>query len=227
MSDRLRKIMTIKWDGITTSEVIREDAVEVRHKLADAAKEFDWEKTLKILNDYPELVNTTRPDGKSLYTPLHQAAYGNAPVNIVQKMLDIGAWRTLRNSDGERPIDIAKQKEYQHLAQVLEPVYKTNVPSEILKKIQKYFHEIILDRASDLVVKANLRLPELEPLLEIEKPQMWFPIPGMYGGFNYWLNLDGQNVKLISESWWRVVEGSGQRHEITDKGWTLIEEGFV
>lgn len=219
--------MTIKWDGITTSEVIREDAVEVRHKLADAAKEFDWEKTLEILNNYPELINTTRPDGKSLYTPLHQAAYGNAPVNIIQKMLDIGAWRTLRNSDGERPIDIAKQKKYQHLVQVLEPVYKTNVPSEMLEKIQKYFHEIILDRANDLVVKANLRLPELEPLLEIEKPQMWFPIPGMYGGFNYWLNLDEHNVKLISESWWRVVEGSGQRHEITDKGWTLIEEGFV
>ncbi len=45
--------------------------------------------------------------------------------------------------------------------------------------------------------------------------QMWFPVPGMYGGFSYRLESAGVEAKLVSESWCRVVGGSGQRHEIT------------
>jgi hypothetical protein len=32
---------------------------------------------------------------------------------------------------------------------------------------------------------------------------------------------------LVSERWSRVVGGSGQRHEITANGCTLVEAGFV
>lgn len=69
--------MSAKWDGITKSEVLRDDEVVVRHKLADAAKEYNWKKVLEILNRRSDLSNVTRPDGRSLYAPLHQAAYGN------------------------------------------------------------------------------------------------------------------------------------------------------
>jgi hypothetical protein len=219
--------MTAEWDGITKSEVLRNDEVVIRHKLADAAKEYNWKKTLEILNKRSDLINVTRPDGRSLYTPLHQAAHGNAPVEVVQKMLDMGAWRTLRNANNERAVDIARKKKHQHLAQQLEPAYKTHIPLETLQKIQDHFHVIILGRTGDLVEKSGLRLPELEPLLEIEKSQMWFPVPGMYGGFSYWLDGEGKNAKLISESWCRVVGGSGQRHEITSKEGKLVDEGFV
>ncbi len=75
--------------------------------------------------------------------------------------------------------------------------------------------------------KFRLRLPELELLLEIEQPRMWFAVPEMYGGFNYWLDGEGGNAKLISESWYRVVGGSGQRYEITSKEGKLVDEGFV
>jgi hypothetical protein len=219
--------MTAEWDGITKSEVLRDDEVEIRQALADAAKEYNWKKTLEILNMRSDLINVTRPDGRSLYTPLHQAAHGNAPVEVVQRMLDIGAWRTIRNTNNERAVDIARKKKYQHLVQQLEPVYKTLIPFETLQKIQDHFHVIIIGRTGDLVEKSSLRLPELEPLLEIEKSQMWFPVPGMYGGFSYWLDGEGKNAKLISESWCRVVGGSGQRHEITSKEGKLVDEGFV
>ncbi len=73
----------------------------------------------------------------------------------------------------------------------------------------------------------DLRLPELEPLLELDRPQMWFTVPGMYGGFCYRLESPGVEAKLIAESWCRVVGGSGQRHEITSEGSRLVEEGFV
>ena len=219
--------MTAVWDGITKSEALRNDDVVIRYALANAAKQYNWKKTLEILDERPDLINVTRPDGRALYTPLHQSAHGNAPGEVVQKMLDMGAWRTLRNADDERAVDIAKRKGYQNLVHLLEPVYKTHISHTTLQKIQANFHEIILGRTGNLVQKSRLRLPELEPLLELEQPRMWFPVPGMYGGFSYWLDGDGKNTKLISESWCRVVGGSGQRHEITSKEGKLVDEGFV
>lgn len=219
--------MTAEWDGITKSEVLRDDEVVVRHKLADAAKEYNWKKVLEILNKRSDLSNVTRPDGRSLYAPLHQAAHGNAPVEVVQQMVAIGAWRTLKNANGEKPVDIAGKKQHHHLVQLLEPVYKGYIPHETLQKIQNHFYSIILGRTGNLVEKFGLRLSELETLLEIDQPRMWFPVPGMYGGFSYWLDGEGKNAKLICESWCRVVGGSGQRHEITSKEGKLVDEGFV
>ena len=220
-------MMSIEWDGITKSATLEKDEIKIRHRLADVAKIYDWQKTLEILNQRSDLINVTRPDGRAFYTPLHQAAHGNAPVRVVREMIAMGAWRTIRNANGERPVDIAIAKRHQHLVQLLEPVYKTQVPLNTLQNIQRLFHTTILSRAKDLIEKSALMLPELEPLLEINQPQMWFPVPGMYGGFNYWLDSEGNEVKLISESWCRVVGGSGQRHEITSKESRLVDEGFV
>ena len=219
--------MRIEWDGITKPELLRDDEVIMRHHLADAAKVHNWEKTLSILNERPDLINVTRLNGQALYTPLHQAAHGNASIKVVQQFIAMGAWRTLKNADGERPVDIAKRKKHQHLIQLLEPVYKIPVPLDILQKIQQHFHVTILSRAEHLIKKSSIRLPELGPLLEIERPQMWFPIPWMYGGFKCWLDSEGNETKLISESWCRVVGGSGQRHEITSKESILVDQGFV
>lgn len=57
--------------------------------------------------------------------------------------------------------------------------------------------------------------------------EFWFAVPGMYGGFRFWLEGQGQLTKLVSESWCRVMGGSGQRHEITSDEAKLVEEGFV
>ena len=50
-------------------------------------------------------------------------------------------------------------------------------------------------------------------------------VPGMYGGFAYQLGETG--TTLTVNSWSRVCEGSGQRHEITPDGCRLTDEGFV
>jgi len=70
-------------------------------------------------------------------------------------------------------------------------------------------------------------LPELEPLLELDEPRTWFAIPGMYGGFAFSLEYGRSDVRLVSESWCRVVEGSGQWHAVTQTGSELIAESFV
>ncbi|MCS6776674.1 MAG: ankyrin repeat domain-containing protein [Chloroherpetonaceae bacterium] len=95
--------------------------VLVRHQLADAAKEYNWKKVLDILYAHPDLINATRPGGEALYTPLHQAVHGNAPLEVIQRLLDMGASLTVTNIDDERPVDIAKRKGYYHLVPLLDP----------------------------------------------------------------------------------------------------------
>ena len=219
--------MDIVWDGITRAETLHEEAVQLRHRLADAAKSYNWPRVFELLSEHNELVNTTRPGGSSLYAPLHQAAHAGAPVEVAQRRIGMQAFRTLQNARGERPVDIAERRGHRHLLDVLAPAYKHHVPAGVLLKIQFHFHAVIRKRIDRQLPDHGLRLPELEPLLKLDRPQMWFPVPGMYGGFSYRLESDGVEAKLVSESWCRVVDGSGQRHEITSEGGRLVEEGFV
>lgn len=221
--------MSLVWDGITKSGTLPEASAAIRHRLADAAKRYDWPETLALLTDHADLVNTTRPDSSALFAPLHQAAHGNAPREVCAALIEAGAWRMLKNARWERPIDIAERCGHTDIVETLRPVLRRTVSLGVLTAMQHHFHAIIRGRASDLVRKNALRLPELGPLLELssEAEPIWFAVPGMYGGFSYQLRMDGATPVLISESWCRVVGGSGQRHEITATGSRLIDEGFV
>lgn len=219
--------MNIIWDGFVRSE--RQDVDELlrRHSLADAARKYDWVGVSEILHEHGELTNTTRPGGTLLFAPLHQAAHGGAPIEVVSDILRKGAWRTLQNSRGERPIDVAERQGHMHLLPMLAPVLRRKVPYGVLTRMQEHFHKVVLGRAEQQVREFGMRLPELEPLLEYQNERFWFAVPGMYGGFSYWLEADGVEAILISESWCRVVGGSGQRHRITSAGSRLMDEGFV
>ena len=96
-----------------------------------------------------------------------------------------------------------------------------------LLKIQEHFHAVIKERAGDLIDEHSIDLPDITSLSNKGGEKIWFPIPGMYGGFSYWIDSEGDEIRLISESWCRVVGGSGQRHVITVEGSTLDAEGFV
>lgn len=215
------------WDGIVRPEILSEEKLRVRSALADQAKAYNWPAVLSILSESADLVNVCRPGGKSLYTSLHQAAHAGASVETVLRLIELGAWRTLQNARGERACDVAERMGHRHLQAVLQPILKHRVPMGILLKLQCHFHKVIRARTEGIVPSHELRLPELEILLELEQPRMWFPVPGMYGGFGYCLEEFGANAKLVVESWCRVVEGSGQRHEVTTGGCRLVAEGFV
>lgn len=218
----------ITWDGVTGADVLDDAQVASRHALADAARDGDWATVLDLVEKQSRLVNATRLGGTSLYTPLHQAAYGGAPKEVVVALLQLGAWRMLRDAQGARPVDLAERRGHRPLVDLLTPQPRRFVPDETLCDIQRHFHDMIRGRIARLRVDA-LRLPELEPLLELDAQaeRVWFAVPGMYGGFGYALRNDGAAAVLVSESWSRVVGGSGQRHEITARGSTLVEEGFV
>jgi hypothetical protein len=89
------------------------------------------------------LVNTTRPGGQSLYAPLNQAAHGGAPTHIPEELLRLGAWRTLRTAQDERPLDIATHQGHHHVRELLTPVLQYGVPLKTLAQIQLHFHTVI------------------------------------------------------------------------------------
>jgi hypothetical protein len=217
----------IVWDGVTRSATLRKEHAAVRHALADAARSYNWSRVCGMLSEHRELINTTRPDGTALFTPLHQAAHGGAPLEVVQHLIELGAWRTLQNARGERPIDVARRNGHTGLLEALEPVYRHWVPPGALRNIQEQFHAVIRGRVGQLVHEQALRLPDLEPMLELARPRMWFPVPGMYGGFHYRLEVCEVEPRLVSESWCRIVTGSGERHVVTARGSVLEDSGFV
>jgi hypothetical protein len=101
------------------------------------------------------------------------------------------------------------------------------IPEETLASIQRHFHDVIRERAERLLAKHPTPLPDLFSMDSEAGEKAWFRVPGMYGGFSYWFEGEGEQTKLITESWCRVVGGSGQRHEITATGSQLTEKGFV
>ena len=219
--------MNLEWDGRVRQLALSEQEVLIRRSLADAAKMYDWPRVVDVVRRHKELINTTRPDGSSLYAPLHQAAHGGASVEVAVELLRLGAWRTLQNSRGERPVDVAERRGHRHLLDILTPKLKQRIPHGVLFRMRSHFHRVIHERADDEVREFGLRLPEIEPMLEFGKRNFRFDVLGMYGGFSYWLERDGVDAMLITESWVRIIEGSGKRHEISSAGSRLVAEGFV
>ena len=144
-----------------------------------------------------EQVNSSRPDGSAWYTPLHQAAWHGASVGVVLHLIRLGAWRTLRNARGERALDVAQRRGHQHLLRALAPQYRHHVPQGVLLRIQAHLHAVIHGRCEDLVERHSLRLPELGPLLELDRPQMWFSV----AGHGWWVLLRTGFQKAIRPNW--------------------------
>jgi hypothetical protein len=101
------------------------------------------------------------------------------------------------------------------------------VGDDALAAIQSHFHELIRTRATEYRLDVPQDLPQLREPLPTADDRAYFAVPGMYGGFSYRCEGEGPGLKLISESWSRIVGGSGQRHLITADGVKLVEKGFV
>ncbi|MFF4307808.1 PQQ-binding-like beta-propeller repeat protein [Streptomyces sp. NPDC001601] len=210
-----------EWDGVTLRSTLHPEAAAGRDRLADAARDADWQTVFRILDESPSWANSARLEGHRGYAPLHQAAWHGVTVETAERLLSYGAWRTLRTSSGDRPIDIAARRGHRHLTSVLSPEVKHPLSRDVLARLQRNFHNLIREiadptggRGPDLSTREKLRLPDLEVLTELDRPAFWFPVPGMYGGFQFEL----RGAELIVNSWIRVVEGSERTHHITVDG---------
>ena len=213
----------MEWDGVTLRTTYKDDYQAKRDEFADLARDGRWPEVLERLAGWPSFVNAWRPGGASWYAVAHQAAWHGASESVVRSLLAYRPWLTLRTAAGDRPLDIALRNGFTHLTALLTPVIHNPVPTDLLAALQQHFHEVIRGRVAHLVDAEQLRLPELDVLTELEKPEMWFPVPGMYGGFRYVL----EDASLKVDSWIRVVGGSGETHRITADGAVLTDRGFV
>jgi hypothetical protein len=94
-----------------------------------------------------------------------------------------------------------------------------------LRAIHAYFTALVAERAAHFQARMppDGVPPLTEDLLGRTEPE-WLPVPGMYGGFAYHLVKEGDTYRLRTDSWCRIMEGSGQAHEITVDGTRYLGE---
>jgi len=211
------------WEGMTTREGWHESDLALRDRLADAARDGSWPVVLEVLDGHPSLIDAWRPGGPSLYTAMHQAAWHGVPPDTVRRLLRCRPRLTLRTAAGDRPFDIALRGGHEELATLLRPTIHHPLSTDTLYALERHLHAVITKRIAEFGITRPLRLPPVDLFTEMATPTMWFAIPGMYGGFK--IELTGQ--ELVTESFSRVVEGSGEKHRIRSDGPLLVAEGSV
>jgi hypothetical protein len=212
------------WEGRVIEGSVPEDLLAAHHQIAKAAGAGEWTAILELLAENPFLVNACRPSDEFGYAPLHRAAWLGAPRDVILAMLALGAWRALRTPSGKRPTDIARRRGHEELASMLEPPVVHRVATNVLMDLERHFHALIYGRVANLIVDHCLRLPQLECLLEMTNPSVTFFVPGMYGGFQYQLRtLPDGSATLHVSSWNRIDDTFGERHEVTSKGYQLLD----
>lgn len=210
------------------TSVLREDLVQKNKTIADDSYSYAWPALFDELKTNPTMVNSCRLPTDDcahakLYTPLHQAANGKASIEVFQKLIELGASKTLKTATGSTAYDIAKR------AGLSEDILKLiEIPEEIVKiesdiqKMEAGLHKTIIEVAGSLITKNGQQLPQLSFLYEFR--EFWYPVPGMYGGFSVSKHAKG----VQAESWCRVAGGSGKCHVIDKDGNVeLTAEGFV
>ncbi|MFZ6643919.1 hypothetical protein ACO0LL_29610 [Undibacterium sp. TC4M20W] len=208
------------WDGVTQSSTLKYGWNRSRQSFAQAVQAADWSKVLDLLSK-GENPNDWQLSGASRNTAMHSAAEAAAPREVIQAMLDMGAWRNIVNAGGERPLDIARRYGHSHLFDLLEPVLLLPYSSAEMQAIQTHLHQIM--SGPSYIEKHQLRLPELGPLLEVAALKMHFRVPEYYGGYRYWLDSTRDQATLIVESHSRMTSSPAPRWEITSAGAERVE----
>jgi len=232
------------WHGVLDPGLLHDHIVAGSHRFADAAKAGDWSAVLSMLDDpaLPIDINWWRPGGTAWFTVLHQAAWHGAPADVVAALIRRGALLTLTESRGRTAHDVLMDRARKThwgkgvgiaeesstlLAQELVPP-PSPLSSNEIHSLEGHLAEVIDGRIRGVLFDGRnprevLRYPPVGILHEVPDQHVWFPVPGMYGGFDIRLQENFLDVTSLC----RVVGGSGQEHVITTAGAILVAEGFV
>jgi hypothetical protein len=160
---------------------------------------------------------------------------------VAAELIRRGALRSLRDSRGRTAYDIRCQKDLkakhpkgvaaqQHKSLILRERYLKPPPAPLaptaVRTLDRHLAGVIDSRIQGVLYDGRdpqqvLRYPPVEILHEVPGQRLWFPVPGMYGGFDITPMEDFLDVK----SWCRVAGGSVQEHLITTGGAILLAEG--
>ncbi|KAJ7310631.1 hypothetical protein DFH08DRAFT_898644 [Mycena albidolilacea] len=201
------------WHGATRQFGKETQYTRTRRELSDAAYCYLQSDLHAVLNyartEYnQDWVNSIRlasgsnyPSG---YAPIHQAAWQGVSVEEVQRLLDLGAWRTLRTIKSDlTPLDIARQFRHIHLYDILAPVIRHPLPSKTILKLEESLNNVIqteckLNDDGVEMGKSATRYPEVTVLTEMVIPLIWFPINEDVNTRGFFIRLDGREIVVKS-----------------------------
>lgn len=153
------------WPGILDAELAAGS-----HELADAAAVGDWEAVLETLDSSDtrsrSLVNTWRPGGVSMVAPLHQAAINGADFEVVERLIELGAWRSLADSRGWLPVDLAILHGRSELVEPLVPELNREV-EVALSRVLTYRLEKLLAEITKEDAVPRFRAPQVAVIAEV------------------------------------------------------------
>ncbi|MFJ5871830.1 DUF4357 domain-containing protein [Dietzia maris] len=153
------------WPGILDAELAAGN-----HQLADAAAVGDWEAVLETLDSSDvrsrSLVNTWRPGGVSMVTPLHQAAINGADVEVVERLIALGAWRSLADARGWLPVDLAILHGRSELVGALTPKVNREVEVALFRVLTYRLDKLLAEITKEDAVP-RFRAPQVAVIAEV------------------------------------------------------------
>lgn len=176
------------WPGVVDRASKTDFEFETCCYLDDMAKAGNWAKVLEIL-EQPELkgvanVNQSRPASTSRSSVLHHAAATDAPPDVIEALLQRGAFRSLRDSDGKTAHEIALDIS-PSTSDLLKPV-PSPLSEDRRAVLTENLAQVIDDWIQPLFGKKSprqiLRYPPVEVLHEAPNQELWLQVPGMLGG---------------------------------------------
>lgn len=219
------------WIGHIITDHHSPEYLQLRNELSEAVYWGDWDVVFNKLEEglrtfgelwgnAPRMKDRSQYHNLSMWTPLHQAVYHHAPAHVVERLLEYGAFKTLRTRNSEfgyrnlTPLELAHEMEVFHLYHILSPVIKRPLPPDTLQRIEYNFHRLICSEIGPRVDAEKLYLPVLEALTELDGETVWFPIKFGYPGAGYLFQLLGRELQVksvnihgkASEILYRVME---------------------
>ena len=211
-----------QWNGITKSGIYSKDYEDSVQMLFRKLKNSEWNSVFELASSDANLVNCVRPGSDSYYTILHGAARIGAPTEVINKFIDLGAFKTMKTKSGETPFDLARKFGHDEIVNLLIPKINFECDFNTLKSIENNLHLLITKETEGLVYKHSLRLPDISILLEIRHDdRVYFSIPGMMGGVSFSLKCIDKKVVLevqIESRMW----GGADYYEVSEVGSRLL-----
>ncbi|KAK4895067.1 hypothetical protein LTR49_028320 [Elasticomyces elasticus] len=226
------------WLGHVITDGFSEQYLQARNRLSDAAYNGEWQQLLDVveygIRHYQEnWANATRikppsqHDNLSFWTPLHQAAFWRAPVEVVYTLIAKGGLCTLRSRSSEftyidmTPVELAKKLGYSELVQALTPRIHSPVPRQTLTILESNFHSMIRRDLGERIDREHLYLPVLEVMTELDDDAVWFEVQNhRFANAGYIFRLDGRD--LVVRCHHIYTAESLKNYRITQQGITEV-----
>ncbi len=219
---------TICYTGYINKSFFLPDFVELNQREFDLIEKKDWQSFELLIVQIPDWANRLKLGDSSFQNILHHLVLQNAPVDLVQKVVEAGAWRSETNIMGHTPYQLALKLGLDNLLPILTPTFDRHYDAAVFEKMEEHLHHLIRSWVKEkkriLPERTHFKLPKLTVLLESEKNALFFQIPGMYGGFRYYFNPDYQSLTVYR--FVRIASGIGVEYLITPDQVEILRQGL-